>query len=201
MNFCLPLSGYRRSQIKKRYNIPFEDYGVVLFHPVTSEVDTIGDQAKSLYEELKASNKSFVVISPNNDPGAKKIISAMDILDKHKFRIIPSMRFAHFSELIRNTSAIIGNSSAGVREAPFLGIPSLNIGARQTNRSNAPSIVNASAFDHHGISNFLNNSWGTRFKTHRAFGVGGAADRFLTIIKDEDFWSGHLQKVFKDYKK
>ena len=72
MNFCLPLSGYRRSQIKKRYNIPFEDYGVVLFHPVTSEVDTIGDQAKSLYEELKASNKSFVVISPNNDPGAKK---------------------------------------------------------------------------------------------------------------------------------
>ena len=74
------------------------------------------------------------MISPNNDPGVNIINGTIDRLSKKQFRVLPSMRFEFFSILMKNSGAIIGNSSTGVREAPFLGIPSLNIGSRQNEK-------------------------------------------------------------------
>ena len=128
-------SGVTIAEVKERYSIKFDDYGIVIFHPVTSEIETIGEQAKSLFEALKLTKKKFIVISPNNDPGCDKIFSVLNLLDKEFFKIIPSMRFKYFSELIKNTSIFIGNSSAGIREIPFLGLISIDIGTRQFNRS------------------------------------------------------------------
>ena len=158
----------------------------------------MGDQAASLYAALVASEKSYVVIAPNNDPGTDGILAAMDTLPKDRFRILPSMRFAHFSELMRNASAMIGNSSAGVREAPFIGIPSLDVGTRQTNRAQAKSIRHVSAYDRAAIAEFLASNWGNRYDRHAAFGEGSAAERFMTILGTESFWSGSLQKAFTD---
>ena len=70
------------------------------------------------------------------------------------------MRFAYFSELMKNSSCIIGNSSAGVREAPFLGIPSLDIGSRQFNRGKAKSVFYAKATDEQAIMAFMTSQWG-----------------------------------------
>jgi UDP-N-acetylglucosamine 2-epimerase (hydrolysing) len=61
------------------------------------------------------------------------------------------MRFSHFSELMKNAAVMVGNSSAGVREAPFLGLPSLDIGTRQTNRATAPSLFASAADDRQAI--------------------------------------------------
>ena len=52
------------------------------------------------------------------------------------------MRFEYFLTLLKNSSMILGNSSSGVREAPFYGIPTINIGTRQSNRVNTKSIFN-----------------------------------------------------------
>ena len=112
--------------------------------------------------------------------------------------LIPSMRFAHFSELMKNAAMMVGNSSAGVREAPFLGIPSIDIGTRQTTRASAPSIHALKASDRSGISEFIETNWGKRFPPHTAFGEGRAADRFVEVISDPDFWDRGLQKEFKD---
>ena len=61
------------------------------------------------------------------------------------------MRFHYFSILLRNSSLVIGNSSLGVREAPFLGIPSINVGSRQTNRSSSKSISNINLLETNSI--------------------------------------------------
>ncbi|MEN9383198.1 MAG: UDP-N-acetyl-D-glucosamine 2-epimerase, UDP-hydrolyzing, partial [Pseudomonadota bacterium] len=71
-------SGVTIQEVRARYDIPFDDYGIVVFHPVTSEVDTIGDQAKALFGALEASGKNFVVIAPNNDPGTEEIFSVIE---------------------------------------------------------------------------------------------------------------------------
>ena len=128
-------SGVTLDEVRERYEIPWEDYGIAVFHPVTSEADSMGKQAEALFEALEKSGRNFVVIAPNNDPGSADIFDVLERLPSARFRVIPSMRFAYFSELLRNAGAMIGNSSAGVREAPFLGIPSLDVGTRQTNRS------------------------------------------------------------------
>lgn len=189
-------SGVTLNEVRRRYAIPFKDYGIAVFHPVTSERDTIGAQAQSLFSALSASGRNFIVISPNNDPGSEDIFAEIERLDPGRFRHLPNMRFAYFSELMKNAAAIIGNSSAGVREAPFLGIPSLNLGTRQLNRSVAPTITEASAFDREAIADFLTNRWGQRFASDRSFGQGNSAARFVEILNGAGFWDAPLQKHF-----
>ncbi len=168
----------------------------MIFHPVTSEADTIGAQAQALFARLEASGRHFVVIAPNNDPGTEDIFAVLEKLPKDRFRQIPSMRFNYFSELMKNASAMVGNSSAGVREAPFLGIPSLEVGTRQNKRASGPSITACSAYDSVTIDSFLNKTWGQKLESNATFGAGDAASRFIGVLRTEAFWQRPLQKAF-----
>jgi UDP-N-acetylglucosamine 2-epimerase (hydrolysing) len=191
-------SGVSIDEVRERYEIPWADYGIAIFHPVTSEADTMADQAAAFFGALEASGRNFAVIAPNNDPGSMAIFDVMEGLPESRFRVIPSMRFAYFSELLRNAGAMVGNSSAGVREAPFLGLPSLDIGTRQTNRSSAASITSAAAMDTATIKRFLKDTWGHRFKADTAFGAGNAALRFVQLLEADALWALPKQKQFFD---
>ena len=187
-------SGVSIEEVKARYAIPFDDYGIVIFHPVTSEVDSMGAQAASLFGCLVQSGKHFVVIAPNNDPGTDDIFAVIEALPKDRFRLIPSMRFNYFSELMKNAAVMVGNSSAGVREAPFLGLPSLDVGSRQNNRAQADSIFGCSAFDQEKIQLFLTNQWHHRYKVDASFGNGMASDQFVKTLKKNEYWEVGTQK-------
>ena len=187
-------SGVSIEEVKARYAIPFDDYGIVIFHPVTSEVDSMGAQAASLFGCLVQSGKHFVVIAPNNDPGTDDIFAVIEALPKDRFRLIPSMRFNYFSELMKNAAVMVGNSSAGVREAPFLGLPSLDVGSRQNNRAQADSIFGCSAFDQEKIQLFLTNQWHHRYKVDASFGNGMASDQFVKALRKIEYWEVGTQK-------
>lgn len=191
-------SGVTLDDVRARYAIPFAEFGIATFHPVTSEAGTMGAQAAAFFGALAESGREFVVILPNNDPGAEAILRVIDALPEDRFRRIPSMRFAYFSELMRHAAVMVGNSSAGVREAPWLGLPSLDIGTRQTNRATAPSVHFADAGDRATILTFLATQWGHRYPAHGGFGEGRAADRFVALLADPAFWERPLQKVFRD---
>jgi LacI family repressor for deo operon, udp, cdd, tsx, nupC, and nupG len=77
------------------------------------------------------SERDWVGIYPNNDTGADKIIHMLSDFGV----VIPSMRFEYFLTLLRHADCIMGNSSAGIREAPVYGVPSINIGTRQQGRA------------------------------------------------------------------
>jgi UDP-N-acetylglucosamine 2-epimerase (hydrolysing) len=186
------------AEVRSRYEIVFDEYGIVTFHPVTSEADTMRSQAESLFGALADSGRKFVVILPNNDPGSEGVNQVISLLPVARFRVIPSMRFAYFSELMKRASVIVGNSSLGVREAPFLGVPSLDVGTRQNNRAYAPSIFHAHASDVGAIAAFLHEQWGRRFTSSDAFGNGEAGRRFAAVISDESFWVRSRQKLFHD---
>lgn len=191
-------SGVSIEEVKTRYAIPFDDYGIAVFHPVTSERDTIGAQAASLFGALEASGKCFVVIAPNNDPGTEDIFAVLEKLPPERFRLIPSMRFNYFSELMKNAAVMVGNSSAGVREAPFLGLPSLDVGTRQRNRSASDSVVIIDAFESQLIQKMICINWNRRCKNDTNYGLGKAALCFVDIISKIDFWLLSEQKIFSE---
>ena len=199
LDFHMGPSGVTLDEVRAHYAIPFDDYGIAVFHPVTSEAATMGAQADGLFGALDASGQNFVVIAPNNDPGSEAIFAVLDRLPKDRFRVLPSMRFAHFSELMKNAACMVGNSSAGVREAPFLGLPSLDIGTRQSNRSDAPSVTACEASDRTTILDFLATHWGRPADRHEGFGQGSAAERFVAVLARPDFWALSLQKAFRDH--
>lgn len=198
LDFHAGPSGVTLAEVRAHYAIPFTDYGIATLHPVTSEQDTMGAQALAFFGALAQSGRDFVVIAPNNDPGSAAIFRVLEELPAARFRVLPSMRFAHFSELMRNAACMLGNSSAGVREAPFLGLSSLDVGTRQNRRSDAPSITTCAADDREAVLAFLASSWGRRWPANTAFGAGRAADRFVAVLADPTFWARGLQKEFHD---
>ncbi|QYJ03729.1 UDP-N-acetylglucosamine 2-epimerase (hydrolyzing) [Nocardioides panacisoli] len=186
----------RIEEVRKHYEIDFADYGIAVFHPVTSESDTIAQQTADLFDALEESGRSFVVICPNNDPGSEHIFARLESLPPERFRVIPSMRFSYFSVLMRHAAAIVGNSSLGVREAPFLGVPSLDVGSRQTNRATDDSITHVAADERSAIRSFLDQEWSKRYPASTAFGRGDAGEQFSRILAGSEFWERDRQKSF-----
>ena len=191
-------TGINLDEVRNRYDIPWNDFGVAIFHPVTSELDNIQTQAEDFFNVLQKSHKKFVTIAPNNDPGSNHIFKIIEQLPQERFRLIPSMRFLYFSELLRHCKVLVGNSSAGVREAPFFGLPSLDIGTRQNLRNQSPSISNATAFETEKISDFLNKQWGKKYDPDISFGIGNSSANFKKILSQSKLWELPLQKVFFD---
>jgi len=183
--------------VKARYEIGFEDYGVFIYHPVTTEQASLGANIRAVTKALVASRWNFVVVYPNNDPGAEVILDAIVPLGEHpNFRVFPSLRFEHFLTLLKNARALVGNSSSGIREAPAYCVPSVNIGTRQMNRFVYPSIVDIEE-DENQVLEALTHL--PRSETpSRHFGTGGSADLFLGCLRDERLWERSCQKQFQD---
>ena len=187
-------------QVKKYYDITFEEYAIVMFHPVTTEEHLMIDASNQLVESLIQSNKNYVIIFPNNDLGSRHIIYTYEKL-KHndKFKIFPSLRFEYFLVLLKNSLFLLGNSSAGIREAPHYGIPSINIGTRQLNRALNAEIINTSYHSTdilRGIQMALDNG---PYEGKHLFGKGESDKLFLKALNTAQLWNIPKQKVFKDF--
>ncbi len=187
------------SVVKEYYDIDFKKYAIVMFHPVTTEAEEMQKYAEDFVEALLLDDKNYVVIYPNNDLGSSLIFKAYEQLrGSSRFKIIPSLRFEYFLTLLKNADFIIGNSSAGIREAPYYGIPIINVGSRQQNRSQHPSILNV-GYDKYAIYEAVQEK---RTKTaeiqNDSFGTGNSAKSFLAALKDDNLWKVNHQKQFKD---
>ncbi|TBW25659.1 UDP-N-acetylglucosamine 2-epimerase [Gramella sp. KN1008] len=185
--------------VKEYYEINFEEYAIAMFHPVTTEADLMEKHASNFVNALLEDNHNYVVIYPNNDRGTGIILQKYERLENNsKFRIIPSLRFEYFLSLLKNAKFIIGNSSAGIREAHYYKIPSVNIGTRQKNRSANTQIINCD----YSVENILKSIDRTEEVTFTDggfdFGNGDSAKKFLNLLQKGDIWDIEHQKQFRD---
>ena len=185
-------------EAKNKYDIYFEKYSICLFHPVTTEIDLIKSQVSILKKSLLLSKKNYIVIYPNNDFGSQSIIDCFNSIKSKKIKIIPSLRFEYFLTLLKNSSFIIGNSSAGIREAPYYSLPTINLGSRQKNRDINNSIFNLD-FDVDKILEKINELGEVKFpKSSLNFGKGDSAIKFMKILENDATWETKTQKQFME---
>lgn len=184
---------------KKYYEIPFENYALVMFHPVTTEFNSMKEYVVTFVDCLLKDNRNYIVIFPNNDLGSQFIIDEFKRLEGiARFRIFPSLRFEYFLTLLKKSQFIIGNSSAGIREAPYYGIPIINIGTRQQNRAIHADILNVD-YSEKDILEAL-----SKIDSHKVqvsdndFGEGNSNELFLQSLKKNDIWQLNHQKQFRD---
>ncbi len=184
--------------VRTHYEIDFERYTVAMFHPVTTEVDQMETYAEQFVNALIDSNRDYVVIYPNNDLGSSAILKAYEELKgRSNFRIFPSIRFEFFLTLLKNADCIVGNSSAGIREAPYYGIPTINIGSRQQNRSMHEHIINTS-YETEDILSALNGNLEKVSIQEDSFGEGNSDSMFLESLENGSIWQINHQKQFRD---
>lgn len=183
--------------VKKRYDIFFEKYSVLIWHPVTSELNKIKQDTLKLVKFCEKTKHKFVTIYPNNDPGNKIILDLYRKLNKKNFRLLRSLRFEHFLTLLKNANYIIGNSSSAIYEAPILGTPAINLGNRQHKRIDSKQIYNIKIqnLNLKKINQFLKNY---KMNKNLRFGDGNSDKKFLKTISRESFWNISTQKYFRD---
>lgn len=110
------------------------------------------------------------------------------------------MRFEYFLTLLNDAKFLIGNSSTGIREAPFYDTPTIDIGTRQSNRAKLDSVFNAN-YDNEDINKKIievlqykknNNS------KKDYFGDGKSDKMFFELLESGKLWSIKHQKQFRE---
>jgi GDP/UDP-N,N'-diacetylbacillosamine 2-epimerase (hydrolysing) len=133
-----------KSELSKRlkFKLPEDEpYVVLIQHALSSEFNEAFKQMKITLEAIKKLGIKTIISYPNSDAGGLEIIRAIEEYRSLPFiyieKNIPRLEFVN---LLRNASCLIGNSSAGILEAPLLKIPVINIGNRQKGRLHAQNV-------------------------------------------------------------
>ena len=184
--------------VKEYYEISFDSYAISMFHPVTTEFDKMDKYAEEYVKALEESACNFIVIYPNNDSGSDFILSKIKRLERNeRFRVFPSVRFEAFLSMMENALFIAGNSSAGIREAPFYGVATVNVGTRQNGRTQNPNIIHT-GYGKNDILQGIKKALYLHLEPVSLFGDGESDELFNEIILLESFWSTCKQKTFSN---
>jgi UDP-hydrolysing UDP-N-acetyl-D-glucosamine 2-epimerase len=122
-----------------------DGYLVVMQHPVTTQYGESREQIDATLQAVEATNLPALWFWPNVDAGADGISRGIRSFREHgrgkRFHYFKNMEPEDFLRLILHSKAIVGNSSVGIRESSFLGVPSVNIGDRQKGRERGANVV------------------------------------------------------------
>lgn len=188
--------------VKNHYNIPYNKYAILMYHSVTTEYYKLGINIKTVVDAVIASKKNYVVVYPNNDLGFEIILNEYQRFNKiDRFKIFPSLRFEYFLTLLKYAEFIIGNSSAGVREAGIYGLSAIDVGTRQSGRYDLKTTKNVQHVTENAkdILNAINNVNFYRMKEY-LFGAGNSTEKFYSIMSSIDFSKISIQKKFVDFR-
>jgi UDP-N-acetylglucosamine 2-epimerase (hydrolysing) len=189
------------SEVKRHYSVKFEKYGIAILHSVTTALKELKKQTSVFVKSLISSKKNFVVLYPNNDTGSEYILKKYKrFINKKNIKILPSMRFEYYLTLLKNAKLIIGNSSSGIIEAPYYGVPVINLGNRQNKRSKL-KLINHLDFDFKKIKNAINFYFtlDKKLPLKKEFGIGSSKKYFENILKSKKIWKINKQKTFQDF--
>ena len=158
-------------------------------HPVTLEMDQAAQQMETSLEALEAAKVDVVATYPNADAGGRAMIAVLDRWSKDHgwLHVAPSLGQRKFASALKEASAIVGNSSSGIIEAPFFGLPVVNVGTRQEGRLRADNVIDV-AYDREAIRAAIvcaltDEAFIARARhTKNPYGDGHAGERIVEIL-------------------
>lgn len=128
-----------------------ERYVVATFHPVTTQPGEEKAQTTALLDALDGIIREgwkVLFTMPNSDTGGDTVASVIREWQASRHRsvaLVSSLGRARYYSALSHASAVVGNSSSGLIEAPSFRIPTLDIGDRQKGRASGRSVVSVGA--------------------------------------------------------
>lgn len=164
---------------------------LVTFHPVTLEDATSEVQFKNLLNALETIENATIIFTKANSDTDGRIINEMidDYTNKHLDNTLSfvSMGQLRYLSAMKLASAVIGNSSSGIIEAPSFKIPTVNIGDRQKGRMQAQSVINCEPQEEsikEAISLALSDSFKSSIQLmSNPYGDGRVTDKIMEVIQ------------------
>lgn len=161
----------------------------VLLHPVAFDAVPLAEQIERAIQALEGfPEHEKIVLYPNSDTGSDIFIKTLQKLDSPRYHVFPSLPRRIYMSAVKESEAIIGNSSGGIIETAFLGTPTVDIGDRQRGRERGPSVLNA-RYDTTDIMNAISRAADMK-RAHGGpfpspYGSAGAGARIADILSKE----------------
>lgn len=165
-------------------------YIVVLQHPVTTEYGQGMAQINETLKAVMAVGMQTVWLWPNVDAGSDDISKGLRTYREHhnpgNLHFYRNFSVEDYARLIHNAACMVGNSSSGLREGAFLGVPVVNIGSRQNGREQGTNVVNV-GYDASAIEVALRTQLvNGRYPRSINYGDGTAGPRIARILAEAE---------------
>ena len=179
--------------LKYRFSMQFKislkninDYIIVVQHPVTTEYSETRYQIRQTIKAISKLNIQTIWLWPNVDSGSDiiskelRIAREKGILENTLF--IKNLSAEDFLILLNNSKCIVGNSSVGIRESSYLGVPSVNIGKRQNGREKDKNVLQTNHNSAEIIKSINYQIKKKKYKKSFLYGNGQSGNKIIKII-------------------
>jgi GDP/UDP-N,N'-diacetylbacillosamine 2-epimerase (hydrolysing) len=172
---------------------------MVAQHGVTEEFDEAASQIEATLQALNSLEMMKIWILPNNDAGSEAVRQAIIKNRRGKSFLFENLKREDYLGFLRGAQALVGNSSAGILEAPTFKIPAVNIGRRQANRIQGKNVLNTD-FEVEKILETIKKAVSKEFRETlkdcvNPYGDGKSSERILKILSETPKDSKLLSKT------
>ncbi|MGH7650555.1 MAG: UDP-N-acetylglucosamine 2-epimerase [Gemmatimonadaceae bacterium] len=170
-------------------------YVVVMQHPVTTEYEQAREHVNETLQAVHELGLPTLWFWPNVDAGSDGTSTGVrhfrEQVKPKQMHFFKNMEGTDFLRLLCNSKCLIGNSSVGVRECSYLGVPVVNIGTRQNGRDRGANVIDVD-YDREsiigGIEKHLSN--GT-YPSDPIYGDWHAGERIADLLATQPL---HIEK-------
>lgn len=168
------------------FNMKEDGYLVVMQHPVTTEYQQARSQIMETLYAIQEVGLPAFWFWPNVDAGSdgtsKGIRMFRENEDPTNIHFFRNMESEDFLRLIYNSRCLVGNSSVGIRETSFLGVPTVNIGTREAGRERGGNVLDVD-YDRDQIKEAVRKQiFNGRYPSNPLYGTGDAGHKIAKIL-------------------
>ncbi|MEO2064661.1 MAG: UDP-N-acetylglucosamine 2-epimerase [Christiangramia sp.] len=166
-------------------------YIVVMQHPVTTEYENSKRNVTETLQAIKRLNYPAFWFWPNVDAGSDGTSNAIrtfrELEKPENIHFFKNMDPMDFLKLLKNSKALVGNSSVGIRECSYLGVPVVNIGNRQNRRSRSENVTDVN-YDNEEITIAIKEAISRdHYPSSSLYGDGNSGKKIAEILASVEF--------------
>lgn len=168
-----------------------EGYIVAMQHPVTTEYRSAREDVEKTLKALDELDIPTFWFWPNVDAGSDGTSSGIrayrEMHEPKNIHFFKNMEPNDFLRLLLNSKCLVGNSSVGIRECSFLGVPVVNIGSRQHQRQRGANVVDVT-YDTEEIKKAVHSQITNQNITQdKIYGDGNSGQLIANLLADISF--------------
>lgn len=172
--------------------LPAGEYAVLIHHAIGGRESVAAEEASYVLDVLAGRGMLVYVSVPNPDPGCRELLAVYERRrDDPGVHFYRSLERAPFVNLLRRARLLVGNSSAGLLEAPSVPLAAVNVGERQRGRLAAANVIFVDGTPEAiglGVDTALSPEWRAGLAGLRnPYGDGRSVPRAAELILGLDF--------------